>query len=175
MLIRVLLAALLAACVGAAGAQDKKPAAAGPDPKVFQDIYTCLAPGLPPGWAKAWVTISELERSEDGKSKNYEGIFRYSLKAEDDEGEDLRPCDTAFVVKHMGDMNEHLKPEQRNWVSVTLTYLSDGKYEMKYDYAPPKPRAKPKPGAKPAAKPEAKPAAKSAPTSDKKGAGFKLQ
>jgi hypothetical protein len=179
MIKRILLTAAAAAFIGTVQAQDQKPAASGPDPKVFQEIYACLAPGLAPGWAKAWVAVTELDRTDDGKSRNYEGLFRYSLKLSDDEGEELSPCDTAFVIKNMGDMNEFLKPEQRNWVSMILTYTSDGRYEMKYDYAPPKPRAKPKPGAKPGAKPAAKPAAapKPAPakTDDTKGSGFKLQ
>lgn len=177
MIMRTFLAALAAAFFCTASAQEQKPAAAEPDPKIFQDVYSCLAPGLATGWVKAWVTVAELDRSADGKSRNYEAVFRYSLKAEDTEGEELKPCDTAMVIKNIGDLNEYLKPEQRNWVSATLTFSSEGKYEMKYDYAPPKPRAKPKPGAKPAAKPATKSAPKPAPatSNDTKGSGFKLQ
>ena len=153
MLKRILVAvAATTMLIGAARAQEQKPAAGGSDAAIIQDIYSCLAPSLPPGWKKAWVTVVELDRSVEGKSRRFEAIFRHSLKLEDKEGVDLNPCDTALVIKGIGDLNEYLKPEQRNWTEAILTYTSDGKYEMKYGYAAPKPQTKTKPGAKPAAK-----------------------
>lgn len=185
MIKRSLLALVAASVLGAAHAQDAKPAANEPDPKIFQDIFTCLAAGLVQGWTKAWITVVELDRSEDGKSRNYEALFRQSLKADDKEGEPLAPCETAKIVKSIGDLNEYLTPEQRRWSEVTLTFMNDGKYEVKYDYAAAaqaKPAAKPAAG-KPAAakggetKPAAKPAAKPAETKpgEPKKPGFKLQ
>lgn len=145
-----------------------------PDPKIFQDMFSCLAPGLVPDWKRAWVTVVELDRTDDGKSRNYEAVVRYTTKGpEDIEGEPLNNCGAERILGGVADLNDYLKPEQRAWTEVTIMFYAEGKYEAKYGYTPVrKPAAKPaaeKPAAtKPGAKPAAKPAA-----GDSK-AGFKL-
>jgi hypothetical protein len=179
---KLLFCALLAmAFAQPALAQDKpapapeKPAATGPaptpgtepDPKIFQEMYNCIAEGLKPGWKRAWITVVELDRSDDGNSRNFEAVFLQTDKDGDKEGEALPgTCGSGRILKNIGDLNEYLLPEQRRWTEVTITFYSEGKYEVKYGFGPirsSKPAAKP--GAKPAAKPPAKkPEAKKAET-----------
>jgi hypothetical protein len=153
-------------------AQDKpaaapdKPAAGAPvpgtepDPAIFQDMYNCIAEGLKAGWKRTWITVVELDRTDDGNSRNYEAVFLQTDKDADKEGEALPgTCGSGRILKSIGDLNEYLLPEQRRWTEVTITFYSEGKYEVKYGFGPVR-AAKPKPGAKPAAKPAAKPPAK---------------
>lgn len=197
---KLLLPALLAAALaGTALAQDKpaakpaptpveKPAPAPvpgtePDPKIFQEIYNCIAEGLKPGWKRAWITVVELDRTDDGNSRNFEAVFLQTDKDADKEGEPLPgTCGSGRIIKSIGDLNDYLQPEQRRWTEVTITFYSEGKYEVKYGYGPIRAPAKPaavKPGAKPAAKPAAKaadkPAAKAPATKKADDKGFKLQ
>lgn len=188
MIKRIALAALAAFAFSTASAQDKPaapPAAPAtkpvpgtePDVKIFQEMFLCMEGGLPPDWNKAWVTVVELDRTDDGKSRNYEAIFRYATKPDDREGEDLKNCGGQRIISGVADLNDYLRPDQRGWTEVTITFTSEGKYEVKYGYNPVRLPAKPaaaKPGAKPAAtKPEAaKPAAK--PAADPPKAGFKI-
>jgi len=173
---RILLAILAAATFAAtATAQDQKPAATEPpQTKIVQDVFDCLSGGLAAGWKTAWVNVLEIGRSKDGKSRNYEANMRFTTKDNDFEGEPLRPCDSARVIKSVGDLNEFLKPEARAWTAAQLVITSDGKFEIIYDYTDPnyeekpaatKPAAATKPGELPAVKPAAR----------KPGSGFKLK
>ncbi len=173
---RALFAILVAALLGAAHAQAPKPEAAKPEAepphvKLVQEIFTCMAAGLPPEWKIAWVTVAEVGRSVDGKSRNFEANLRFSNKEGDLEGEELKPCDSARIVQGVADLNEFLKPEERAWTAALLAFSSEGKFEVKYDYTPVK-YTEGKPAAKPAIKPTAKPAAKKG--DDAKKTGFKI-
>ena len=42
-----------------------------PDPKVVQEIFDCLAVGLPKDWKKAWVVMTEV--ADAGKQRRIEG------------------------------------------------------------------------------------------------------
>jgi len=192
MIKRIALAALAAFAFSTAVAQEKPataPAAPAtkpvpgtePDVRIFQEMFLCMEGGLPPDWNRAWITVVELDRTDDGKSRNYEAIFRYATKPDDRDGEDLKNCGAQRILAGVADLNDYLRPDQRNWTEVTITFFSEGKYEVKYGYnplrVPAKPGAKPaaaKPeAAKPGAKPEApKPAAK--PPADPPKAGFKI-
>lgn len=176
MSLRHLIALFVAAFLGAAHAQAPKPEAAKPEAelpqvKIVQEIFSCMSAGLPPEWKIAWVTVAEVGRSVDGKSRNFEAVLRFSSKEGDLEGEELKPCDSGKIVQGVGDLNEFLKPEERTWTAALIAFSSEGKFEVKYDYTPVK-YADGKPTAKPAIKPGAKPAAKTA--DDAKKSGFKL-
>lgn len=175
---RILLAFLAAASFAATAtaiAQDQKPEATEPpQTKIVQEVFDCLAGGLAPGWKTAWVNVLEIGRSKDGKSRNFEANMRFTTKDDDFDGEPLKPCDSARVIKSVGDLNEFLKPEERTWTAAQLIFLSDGKFEVKYDYSDPNYEEKPaaaKPGAagKPGELPAVKPAAR------KPGSGFQLK
>ena len=103
-----------------------------PDPKIIQEIYDCLAVGLPAGWKKAWVVVTEV--AESGKERQFEGKFFYATSAADKKGTPLLTCSAQQVAKGVVSLSAGLPPEQRRWKGVTLTYTSDGKFNLAYDY-----------------------------------------
>ena len=126
-----------------------------PDPKILEGIFACISEGLPEGWKKAWFVIRETARNKDGSARSYAADFFYATNVNDRKGRPLKPCGPERVLEGVGALNDYLPDGQRRWTGATFTFLSDGKYDVKYDYTPPKPAA-----AKPAAKPVAKPAVK---------------
>jgi len=103
-----------------------------PDPKIIQEIYDCLAVGLPANWKKAWVVVTEV--AESGKERQFEGNFFYAMSAADKKGTPLLPCSAQQIAKGVVSLSAGLPAEQRRWKGVTLTYTSDGKFNLAYDY-----------------------------------------
>jgi hypothetical protein len=104
--------------------------------KAVEKIFTCVAQGLPKEWRRAWVVVTELTGGD--KERKFEGKFFYSL---DDAGAKpvaLVPCDPRTVAEGVYRLNDFLEPEKRQWKIATLSFTSDGKFEIKYDYTPPK-------------------------------------
>ena len=123
-----------------------------PDPAILEGIFACIVEGLPKDWKKAWFVIRETGRSKDGRARSFAADFFYAVNVNHTKGRPLKPCGPERVLEGVGALNEYLPDGQRSWTRATFTFLSDGKYDVNYDYTPRKP--------KPAAKPEAKPAAK---------------
>lgn len=140
---------------GTAPAQEAAKPAPGPgqepDPRIYDDMFACLAEGLPEDWRKAWFTIDELDRSEMGSVRNYEAKFFFATDASDAKGKPLRTCGAERVLQGVGALNDYLPESQRRWTGAIFSFTRDGKFEAKYDYTPRKP-APVKPAAKPAAK-----------------------
>lgn len=149
---RLLLAALAAALAAGAHAQTGlKPPAAKSAPKAaakakqkpaaveenegvkaVEQIFTCIAAGLPREWRRAWVVVTELSGSD--KERSFEGKFYYSLDAEGGKPVDLVPCDAREAAQRVYALNDFLEPERRQWKVATLIFTRDGKFELKYDY-----------------------------------------
>jgi hypothetical protein len=104
-----------------------------PDPKAIQQIFDCLAVGLPKDWKKAWVVMSEVV--DTGKQRRIEGKFFYATAASDKEGRPLSTCGAAQVAQGVNALNADLPPDQRRWKQATLTFTSEGKFDLHYDYA----------------------------------------
>jgi hypothetical protein len=147
---RILLALLCAAVSSAADAQLKPPADK-PKPaakskqqklpttiddeanvKAVQKIFECVAEGLPTDWRQARVVITEMSSAE--KQRSFEGRFEYSTEADGSKPTPLKPCDSREVAQGVYGLNEFLSPERRRWKVATLTFTSEGKFEIKYDY-----------------------------------------
>lgn len=121
-----------------------------PDPKIIEGIMNCLAPGLPPDWKRAWFAINESARDKTGKERTYVAVFFYATDDKDSKGEKLQTCGAAQILEGVGKLNEYLPANQQRWTGAKFTFHRDGRYEVAYDYTPPKPAAKP--AAKPTAK-----------------------
>lgn len=119
--------ALLAATLIAAPARAQQP-----DAKTIQEIFDCLAVGLPQDWKKAWVVVSDLGAA--GKERRYEGKFFYATSAADKAGKPLVTCDAQKVAKGVISLNTALAPDKQRWKEASLTYTSDGKFNLAYDY-----------------------------------------
>lgn len=120
-----------------------------PDPKILEGIMGCLAEGLPQGWKKAWFVVKEINRDESRATRQFEANFFYATNPKDAKGRRLQPCGAERVVEGVKALNDYLPGDQQRWTAATFTFMSDGKFEAKYDFTPPKPAAE---AAKPAAK-----------------------
>lgn len=152
MLRRFLAAVLVASLAAGVHAQTvTKPAAAKPAPKAaakptqkpaaqddtagvqaIEKIFACVAAGLPQGWRRASVIVTEL--SGDDKERTFEGKFHYSLEAAGANPVALVPCNAREVAERVYALNDFLEYEKRQWKTATLIFTSDGKFEIKYDY-----------------------------------------
>ena len=99
------------------------------DMKVIESIFTCLAPGLPQDWKRAWVEITDQGGGKEKVSK-----FRYTILRNDDEGEALVPCNAQELTRRIIGLNDKLPPDRRGWNRALLVIESDGEYEMSYEY-----------------------------------------
>ena len=114
-----------------------------PDPKIIEDLMSCLAVGLTEDWKKAWFTIRETGRDKTGKDRSYEGNFFYATDTNDRKGKRLQTCGPEKIIEGIGKLNEYLPGNQQRWTGATFNFYRDGRYEVSYDYTPPKPAAKP--------------------------------
>lgn len=123
--------AVVAAAAPSAVAAAKPPAAVGkPDPRLIENIFACLSPGLPNEWKKAWIVLAE-----PGPDRKLDAKFFYAVTAADDKGEAFVPCNAKAVADSVYGLNDLLAPEQRRWRAARLVITSEGDYELKYDYA----------------------------------------
>jgi len=108
-----------------------RPAAGGkPDPRLIENIFACLSPGLPNEWKKAWIVLAE-----PGPDRQLDAKFFYAVTAADDKGEAFVPCNAKAVADSVYGLNDLLAPEQRRWRAARLVITNEGDYELKYDYA----------------------------------------
>lgn len=149
---RILLAVLAAAFAAGAHAQfglrlpaaqpapepgakaEQKPAVADKNERIkaVQQIFACIAAGLPGDWRRAWAEIAEL--AADGRERSFEGKFYYLPQAEGAKPTDLVPCSAREVAERVYELNDFLDPAERQWKAATLVFTNDGKFELKYDY-----------------------------------------
>jgi hypothetical protein len=118
-----------------------------PDPKIVEGIMSCLAEGLTEDWKRAWFVIRETGRDKTGKTRKYEGNFFFATDLKDRKGKRLQTCGPEKILEGVGRLNEYLPGNQQRWTGATFNFYRDGRYEVSYDFTPPKPAA-----AKPAAK-----------------------
>jgi len=165
------LAPLLAGALlcGGAFAQDPKPAAEDKptaekpkpkpgdevDPKILEDMMTCMSAGLPKDWQKTWFVVHQIGVNLD-QTRKFEANFFYALKESDKKGKRLQTCGPEKVLEGVIALNAYLPESQKRWTGVTMTFHRDGRYQANYDMTPfkPKPEAK-KPAAKAPAKKKA--------------------
>ena len=132
------LAALLFACAALAqapapAAESNDPEPKGPEPKSLEEIFTCLAAGLTQDWRSATVEVIEI--SSSGKERQFEARHTFT-RAGDPKPQRLQPCDDTSAAKGVHGFNQFLDPEKREWKRAILIFNSDGKFDLKYDYAP---------------------------------------
>ena len=98
-------------------------------------IFVCVADGLPKEWKRAWVVVTDLDQGD--KERKFEGKFLYSADPTGKDPQPLKPCDAREVAEGVYKLNDFLEYEKRQWKTATLIFTSDGKFEIKYDYAAP--------------------------------------
>lgn len=122
-----------------------------PDPRIMQQIFDCIAAGLPQDWKKAWFVMTATGRSAEGGSRKFLASFFYAASMKDRHGNPLTPCSPEPVFEGVAALTDLLPEEQRRWTKATFSFTNDGNFEAKFDFTPRKPAA-----ARPAAKPAGK-------------------
>jgi hypothetical protein len=97
------------------------------DAKLIENIFACLAPGLPQDWKKTWIVVT-------GPSSKPSAKFYFTNTPGDDQGEELVPCSAQALTQSITGLNDKLPADRRAWNKATLTIESDGEYELSYDY-----------------------------------------
>ena len=104
------------------------------DAKLVEQIFSCLAPGLPQDWKRTWVVVTDVE-ADGGKASRYETKFYATNSFGDDEGEPFVPCNAQEISRRITALNDSLPPDRRRWKTARLVIDSEGEFDLKYDYA----------------------------------------
>jgi hypothetical protein len=97
------------------------------DAKLVEQIFSCLAPGLPQDWKRTWVVITSAETSMATK-------FFFTSSYRDEDAEEFVPCNAKEITQRITGLSDSLAPAQRHWKSARLAIDSEGVYELVYDY-----------------------------------------
>ena len=98
------------------------------DAKLVEQIFSCLAPGLPQDWKRTWVVVTGAETAVAAK-------FYVTSSYRDEDAEEFVPCNVQEIARRIARLSDALPPEQRRWRSARLAIDSEGVYEINYDYA----------------------------------------
>jgi hypothetical protein len=96
------------------------------DAKTVEQIFSCLAPGLPAEWKRAWVVVS----GPGGAASK----FYYANTLRDEDGEEFVPCNAQEITRRIVGLDAALPANQLGWRSARLVIDNEGAYELKYDY-----------------------------------------
>jgi len=98
------------------------------DAKLVEQIFSCLAPGLPQDWKRTWVVVTNAETAVAAK-------FFYTASYRNEDAEEFVPCNAQEITRRITGLNASLAPAQQRWKSARLAIDSEGVYELVYDYA----------------------------------------
>jgi hypothetical protein len=103
------------------------PAAPKLDARTVEQIFSCLAPGLPQDWKRTWVVVTAAEGAMAAK-------FFVTSTFRDEDAEEFVPCNPQELTRRIAGLSDALPPEQRRWKSARLAIDTEGDYELQYDY-----------------------------------------
>jgi hypothetical protein len=110
----------------AVAAPSAAPAGLRLDAKTVEQIFSCLAPGLPADWKRTWVEVTN-----SGSAVTAKTYFTTSLRRED--GEEFTSCNAQELARRVAGLARGLPPDQQDWRSARLSIDSEGAYELLYD------------------------------------------
>lgn len=136
--------ALLFACIGAiliacaVHAQEAQKSARAPgqppDPRILEEIFACLAQGLPQDRKKAWFVMEEMGRGVDTANREFEANCFYATSMDDARGSPLTPCGAERMLEGVSALNGYLPERQRRGTGAAFSFTSEGRYDVKCDY-----------------------------------------
>lgn len=97
------------------------------DAKLVEQIFSCLAPGLPQDWKRTWVVVTSPDGALPAK-------FFFTATYRDEDAEEFVPCNVQEITRRIAGLSDTLPPAQRRWKSARLSIDSEGEYELVYDY-----------------------------------------
>jgi len=92
------------------------------DAKTVEQIFSCLAPGLPAEWKRTWVVVTNSGAGAAGK-------FYYTSTSRDQDAEEFTPCNAAEVARRIATLSD----AQGNWRSARLAIDSEGAYKLDFE------------------------------------------
>jgi len=102
------------------------PASAAPsahlDAKTVEQIFSCLAPGLPAEWRRTWVEVTNTVGAPTAK-------FYYSTSSRREEGEEFTPCNPQEVTRRIASLSD----AGGSWRSARLLIDNEGAYRLDYE------------------------------------------
>ena len=129
-MLRILLAVTLLFCCNLPAFAQKVEE---PDSKELEAILGCMAAGLPQGWKRTWVVVTDTGTLRGTRSFNAQ--FFYAMREADTKGVPLKPCNSRQVAEAVYALNKYLPSfEQRQWKEAKLVFSDEGRYNLSYDY-----------------------------------------
>lgn len=123
---------LVAACLLAplaAGAQDAGEA----QTRLLQEIFKCLAAGLPPDWREAEMFVTLKHPGDDTGEARFTMIRRLS----GGQVELFKPCSDRQPARTLTvELRKTQSADKRGWTSARLSIQRDGKFDLTFDYPP---------------------------------------
>jgi hypothetical protein len=92
------------------------------DAKTVEQIFSCLAPGLPSDWKRTWVVVTNSGTALSTK-------FYYTSSYRDQDGEEFTPCNAQEVTRRIVSLSE----ARASWRSARLAIDSEGAYKLDYE------------------------------------------
>jgi hypothetical protein len=106
----------------AAAAPSLAPGAPRLDARTVEQIFSCLAPGLPSDWKRTWVVVTNSGAALSAK-------FYYTSSYRDQDGEEFKPCNAQEVTRRIVSLGE----ARASWRSARLAIDSEGAYKLDYE------------------------------------------
>ena len=88
----------------------------------MEQIFSCLAPGLPSDWKRTWVVVTNSGTALSTK-------FYYTSSYRDQDGEEFTPCNAQEVTRRIVSLSE----ARASWRSARLAIDSEGAYKLDYE------------------------------------------
>jgi hypothetical protein len=92
------------------------------DARTVEQIFSCLATGLPSEWRKTWVVVTDSGAAVTGK-------FYYTVTLRNEDAEEFVPCNAQEVTRRIAGLGEG----PGRWRAARLTIDSEGAYRLDYD------------------------------------------
>ncbi len=95
---------------------------------MVEQIFSCLAPGLPSDWKRTWVVVSNVAGATTAK-------FYFSVTLREEDAEELVPCNAQEITRRITSLSAALPADQQGWKSARLSIDNEGAFALNYDFA----------------------------------------
>ena len=96
----------------------------------LNEIFACLAPGLPENWGRAHVVMT-LSAPGSGS-----GNIKYMVAplGAPDKIEPFEPCDHELPARILIRLRDYQPRERSGWTAMQLEFMKSGNFRINYEY-----------------------------------------